>query len=106
MLEPRDEQGLVDAPAPCPRADLHEVVLAAALELPIQRRKPLLGDLALLRAPDIPLRPRPELLGRQLLRAPAHAGRDVGPVNPHLAAIAIDAADDDVRVRVARCRSG
>ena len=84
-----------------PRAGLHEVVGPAALELPVERRKPLLGDLALLRPPHIPFRPRSELLGRQLLGAPAHAGRDVAPVNPQLPPVAVDAADDDVRVRVA-----
>ncbi len=44
----------------------------------------------------------PELVGRQLLGAPAHARRDVAPVDPKLAPIAVDAADDDVHVRVAR----
>ena len=101
MLEARNEQGLVDAPARCARAGLHEAVGPAALELPVERRKPLLGDLALLRPPHIPFRPRSELLGRQLLGAPAHAARDVAPVNPQLAPVAVDAANDDVRVRVA-----
>ena len=66
MLEACDEQGLVDAPARCARAALHDVVDPAALKLPVDRRKPLLGDLALLRAAHIPFRPRPEFLGGQL----------------------------------------
>ena len=65
MLEARDEQGLVDAPPRCARAGLHEAVgRGAALELPVEGRKPLLGDLALLRPPHISLRPLPELVGR------------------------------------------
>ena len=60
-----------------------------------------LRDLPLLRAAHIDLRTRPELLGRQLLGTPAHARRDVAAVDPQLAALAVDAADDDVRVGVA-----
>ena len=76
------------------------MVGAAALELAVERREPLLGDLPLLRAPHVAFRTRPELLGRKLLGAPAQAGRDVAPVDPKLPPVAVDAADDDVRVRV------
>ena len=89
-------------PLRAPVRDLHAVVGATPLKLLVQGRKPLLGDLALLRPPHVPFRPMPELVGRQLLGAPAHAGRNVAAVDPKLAPIAVDATDDDVHVGVAR----
>src|ERR1019366_5269567 len=102
MLEARDEQGLVDAPAPCSSSDLQAVVGAPPLELPVERREALLGNFSRVGALDVDLSARSKLLGRQLRGAPAHAGRDVAPRDPQLAPIAVNAADDDVRVRMAR----
>jgi hypothetical protein len=43
---------------------------------------------------------RPELNSGEFLGAPTHAIRDVRPIDSEVGAIPIDAADDDVRVRV------
>ena len=57
-------------------------------------------DFALAGPLDVPLEPRPQALGRQLLGAPPEAPGDVGAVHPQLPPLATDAADDDVRMRV------
>ena len=81
---------------------LQPAVLREPLELAVEGGEPLLGDLAGVRAPDLELVARPELLRRDLLRPPAHAAGDVASIEPQLLAVAVDAADDDVRMRVAR----
>jgi hypothetical protein len=45
-------------------------------------------------------RGRAELVGEDVLRAPAHPLRDVRAIDPDLPALGVDAAHDDVRVRV------
>ena len=71
MLEPRDQGRVVDPPGPLPRPNLDAVVDRAPLQLAIERREPLLGDLPGMGPLDIEVVPRPELLGRDLLRGPA-----------------------------------
>ena len=75
---------------------------AEPLELAIEGGEPLLGDLTGVRSPDLELVARPKLLRRNLLRPPAHAAGDVASIEPQLVAVAVDAADDDVRMRMAR----
>jgi hypothetical protein len=74
----------------------------ARLSLPVERRVALLGHLSRVGALHVDLLARSQLLGREFLGTPAKAGRDVAPIDPQLAPVAVDAANDDVRVRVAR----
>ena len=85
-------------PGPLPRPDLDAVVDRAPLQLAIERREALLGDLPRIGPLDIEVMPWPELLGRDLLRGPAQAVRDVPAVEPELATASVDAPDHEVRV--------
>jgi len=74
--------------------------LHAALKRAVERCEALLSDFLGVRAADVELLSRAELLGRDLLGAPAQAIRDVAAIEPDLAPVPVDAADDDVGVRV------
>ena len=100
--EAGDERRRVDRSRPGPGVDRDLVVLEPPLELAVERGEPVQGDLPVLRALDVDREAGPELLGGQLLRAPPKALRDVPPVETDVAPLAIDAADDEVRVRVPR----
>ena len=98
VFEPRDQGRVLDPPGPPPRPDLDPVVDRPPLELAIERREPLLSDLPGVGASDVEIVARSELLGRDLLRDPAQAVRDEPAVESELAAAAVDAPEDDVRV--------
>ena len=84
------------------RPQLQPAVLGEPLEFAIEGGEPLLGDLPGVRSPDLELVARPKLLRRDLLRPPAHPAGDVASIEPQLLAVAVDAADHDVRMRMAR----
>jgi hypothetical protein len=100
VLEPGDERGLVDQPALAFGPHVDPVVLHAALDLPVERREPLLGDLLCVGAADVDLKARAQLLGRDFLRPPAQAVRDVATIQPDLPAAAVHTSDDDVSVGI------
>jgi len=79
------------------------VVLGPPLDLAIERGESVLRDFLGVDASDVELVAGPELLGGEFLSASAQTVRDVAAIEPDLAAVSVDAADDDVHVGW-RCR--
>ncbi len=102
VLKTANKQGLVDCGFGAEPSHPNAVTVDAPCELAVERREPVLGELLAERPADGELVAGPELLGCDLPGAPAHAARDVRAVQAHLAPIAVDAADDDVRVGMIR----
>ena len=101
LLEPPDEQCRFRTPAPLDeRPGIDAPFGGRTLDLTIERRQPLLVHLPLVGPLDLALEPGTEALGRQLLSAPPQPPGDVRALHPQLPALAANAADDDVRVRV------
>ena len=102
VLETGNERGRVDEPRSGSRVDRDLAPLGPPLQLAVERGEPVLGDLLGVGALDVDGKAGPKLLGGQLLRAPPQALRDVRAIEADLAPLAIDAAHDQMRVRVAR----
>src|SRR5271154_5394197 len=101
LLEPADEKrGLGTVAPPYERAGSDAPLGRPLLELAVERRESVLSDLPLACAPDLGLEPGTEPLGRQFLSTPPKAPGDVGAIHAQLPALAADAADDDVGMRV------
>ena len=100
MLQPGDEQGLVEASGGPGRSGLDPVADCAALKLAIERRETLLGDLPFAGAPHVEVETRTQLLGRNLLPSAAQAVRDVRAFEAKLPSLPVDSADDEVSMRV------
>ena len=98
VLEPGEERGLVDEARAFARSGFHLLVDRATLEFAIKRREAVLGHFVDVPAANVEFVAGPKLLGRDLLRSPAHAFRNVPAVKSHLSAVTVDAAHDDVRV--------
>jgi len=84
------------------RAEDDDAVDGEAADVAVERREAVLKDLAGTCALEIELRAGAEVQGGQLLGAGAHAVGDVLAVETDREAVAVDPADDDVRVRVVR----
>src|ERR1019366_1693801 len=101
LPETPDQQRRLRAPAPlCERLGIDAAFGRRLLDLAVERGEALLGHLSLARPSNLDLEPRPQALGRELLGGPAKAPGDVGAIHSQLPALAADAADDDVRMRV------
>src|SRR5262249_10179726 len=99
LLETRGEEGPI---APQERLHFDSIFGGTSFECTIQGREALLSDFAAARVLDVVLLPGPELVCRELLRAPAEAVRDVVAIETELVSVTIDAADHDVCMRMFR----
>jgi hypothetical protein len=83
-------------------AKCDHAVEGEAADVAVEGREAVLMHLAGTRALEIEQRARAEVQGGQLLGAGAHAVGDVLAVETDREAVAVDPADDDVRVRIVR----
>src|SRR6516225_8477295 len=99
MLEASNERRRVGTPR-LERAHVHPAAACPPINLPIERREPVLCDLMGASALDVEVTARTELLGSKLLGAAPHPVGDVRTVQAELAPLSVDAADHEMRVRV------
>ena len=102
VLKTANEQGLVDRAFQPETFHPNPVAVDATCEIAVERREPILRQLLGERPADVELVAGPELLGGDLLGAPAHAARDVRAVQAHFAPIEVLAADDDMGMGMIR----
>lgn len=102
VLQSGEEGRLLNATGAPPRQDLHPSVLGPAFELAVERGDSFLRHLPGLGAPDVEVATGAALLGGELLGTPTKAVGDVSAIEADVAAVTVDAADDDMGVGMIR----